>query len=224
VLIGSGIYHGYFGDAASDSRQDCARVLQFEHDTLSVAFSTIPELKPLVRLFQNDQRAIILTGQTRHTAHHILTEFQESSGIQAMLKLLDILRIFVEAPTEDVRILNNPLGKMSETNYQQFNDMFVQLQTQYSEPITLADMAQYTGLSYSAFSRSFRKITGRTFVRYLREIRIAHACRLLIETDLHVYQIADQCGFRNISNFNRCFRKIKQTTPQQFRQIAHRVK
>ncbi len=68
-----------------------------------------------------------------------------------------------------------------------------------------------------AFSRFFKQKTGSRFIDSLTDIRIGHACRMLIDTTHSITEIAYDCGFNNISNFNRIFRKKKGYTPKQFR-------
>ena len=86
---------------------------------------------------------------------------------------------------------------------------------------SLKEVAELLGMTPSAFSRFFRRATGRTFVDYLGALRIAHACELLVETDLPVLQISLAAGFNNLSNFNRRFRRLKGMTPGEYRrQVA----
>jgi transcriptional regulator GlxA family with amidase domain len=69
-----------------------------------------------------------------------------------------------------------------------------------------------------SFSRFFKKRTGVTFIDSLNEIRLGHATRMLIDTTHSVSEIAYKCGFNNISNFNRIFRKKKGCTPKEFKE------
>jgi transcriptional regulator GlxA family with amidase domain len=69
-----------------------------------------------------------------------------------------------------------------------------------------------------AFSRFFKARTGKTFVDTLNEIRLGHASRFLIETTESITEVAYKCGFNNMSNFNRIFRKKKNCTPKEFRE------
>jgi transcriptional regulator GlxA family with amidase domain len=69
-----------------------------------------------------------------------------------------------------------------------------------------------------SFSRFFRSRTGITFMDSLLEMRLGHASRLLIDTTQSVAEVAYNCGFNNISNFNRLFKKKKGCTPKEFRE------
>ena len=68
-----------------------------------------------------------------------------------------------------------------------------------------------------AFSRFFKARTGKTFVDTLNEIRLGHASRMLIDTTQSIGEVAYRCGFNNMSNFNRIFKKKKDCTPKEFR-------
>jgi AraC-like DNA-binding protein len=91
------------------------------------------------------------------------------------------------------------------------------LQKNYMNTIRLSDIAGMAGLSDVAFSRFFKKRTCKTFVEYLNEYRLGIAARLLVNTTQSVKEICYECGFNNLSNFNRFFKKQKGCTPTQFR-------
>src|SRR5258706_219679 len=86
-----------------------------------------------------------------------------------------------------------------------------------TERIPLAEAAAAAHLSIPAFSRFFRRKTGRTLVAYLNELRTGLACRELIESDRPVSDIAFDSGFNNLSNFNRRFRALKGMNPRDYR-------
>lgn len=88
----------------------------------------------------------------------------------------------------------------------------------FQNVITLADVARLANMSEVSFSRFFKQRTGNTFIDSLTEIRLGHASRMLIDTTHSVSEIAYRCGFNNMSNFNRIFRKKKGCTPKEFRE------
>ena len=86
-----------------------------------------------------------------------------------------------------------------------------------AEEIKQADVAQALGMNPQSFSRFFKTTTGRTFVSFVNVMRIMEACRRLVSTDEDIIDIAFQCGYANLSNFNRRFSELKQTTPREYR-------
>jgi AraC-like DNA-binding protein len=90
----------------------------------------------------------------------------------------------------------------------------------HAEPISLAEAAAVTAMSPAAFSRFFHRWMGQPFTSYLNELRVQHACTLLLTTDLSIAAIAAVAGFANLSNFNRRFRRQNALTPREYRARA----
>ena len=88
----------------------------------------------------------------------------------------------------------------------------------FQKNITLKDLSKLVSMTEVSFSRFIKKRTGNTFVDTINEIRIGHASRMLIEDADAVAEIAVNCGFNNISNFNRVFKSKKHCTPKEFRE------
>ncbi|MFT6303714.1 MAG: AraC-like DNA-binding protein, partial [Pseudomonadales bacterium] len=116
--------------------------------------------------------------------------------------------------------LLSTLAMRSEAN--QASQDKIDLVTQYisenfSQEITLTDMATKVGMNDSAFSRFFAKATGNSFNRFVNRVRISKACELLFETETPITAICYETGFNNIANFNRRFRELKDGTPREYR-------
>jgi transcriptional regulator GlxA family with amidase domain len=92
------------------------------------------------------------------------------------------------------------------------------LNQHFEKAISLANVANLANMTEVSFSRFFKRHTGNSFIDHLIEIRLGHASRLLIDTHLPINQIAFNCGFNNMSNFNRIFKKKKGCTPKEFRE------
>ncbi len=88
----------------------------------------------------------------------------------------------------------------------------------FDKSITLKEVARLVNMSEVSFSRFFKQRTGNTFIDSLTEIRLANASRMLIDTTQSIAGIAYYCGFNNISNFYRTFKKRKTCTPKEFRE------
>lgn len=91
------------------------------------------------------------------------------------------------------------------------------LEDNFSNPCDLEDLAQHFHLSQSHMSHMFRRITGSSIIAYLTAYRLAAAKHLLIETDLPIGTISENCGFSDHSNFGRTFKSEVGLSPSQFR-------
>jgi AraC-like DNA-binding protein len=87
----------------------------------------------------------------------------------------------------------------------------------YTEEIYVQEIASKLHMSVPSFSRYFKHHTRKTFSDYVTEIRIGHACRLLMEQDLNISEISYKSGFDNLSNFYRHFKKIIGIIPKDYR-------
>jgi transcriptional regulator GlxA family with amidase domain len=88
----------------------------------------------------------------------------------------------------------------------------------YSNEVRLSDVADLVGMTEAAFSRFIKQRTGRNFIDSLNDIRLGHATRMLVDTTHSIAEISLVCGFNNLSNFNRIFKKKKGCTPREFRE------
>ncbi|MDE5551117.1 MAG: AraC family transcriptional regulator [Bacteroidaceae bacterium] len=98
------------------------------------------------------------------------------------------------------------------------------ISTNYRNEIRLATLADIAGMSPSAFSRFFKLHTGRNLSEYIIEMRLGYASRLLVATSKGIAEICYDCGFNNLSNFNRIFKKKKNCSPSEFRENYHKTR
>lgn len=94
----------------------------------------------------------------------------------------------------------------------------------YSRSLRLADMADLVGMTPVAFSRFFRQRTGRTLSEYIIDIRLGYAARMLVDSTKNISEICYECGFNNLSNFNRTFKAKRGLTPRDFRAMFKKNK
>ena len=94
----------------------------------------------------------------------------------------------------------------------------------YRDEIRLPEVASLAGMSPSAFSRFFKLHTGRNLSDYIIDMRLGYASRMLVDSTHSIAEIAYGCGFNNLSNFNRIFRKKKGCSPSEFRENYHKTR
>lgn len=97
-------------------------------------------------------------------------------------------------------------------------DAIAHIESNYTEKITLAELARKSHLSERHFTRIFQECIGRSPIDHLMHVRCREAAELLRGTDRTITDIAFDCGFSDSNYFTRCFRKTMEMTPKQFRQ------
>ncbi len=98
------------------------------------------------------------------------------------------------------------------------------IRANYGKRITVEDMAALVNISPIAFSRFFKAHTGTNFTDYVSDIRIGLVARMLADSSMSISEICYDCGFNNISNFNRIFKSKKGCSPREFREIYKKNK
>ena len=145
-----------------------------------------------------------------------LMELPKISGIDYFLEFISILH----------DLSNSRNQKLLSTSFSNYNDfensdkikkVYEYVQKNFQRKITLDEISELINMTPVSFNRFIKKRTGKTFISYINSTRVSYASRLLLETDLSVGEIAYKCGFNNLANFNRMFKKIKNNTPSEFR-------
>ena len=104
--------------------------------------------------------------------------------------------------------------------HQKVHEVALYLQTHIHESVSLEELAQRFFMSRSYLTRSFRNVTGFSVVEYMTYIRIQKAQQLLRESDRSITEIADLCGFGNITYFQKVFKTTTGHTPVQYRKTV----
>ncbi|TDE11644.1 AraC family transcriptional regulator [Dyadobacter psychrotolerans] len=192
-------------------------VLYFQEDFLGKDFLDRQEMLPLRQLFIESKRGIAYKGPLRD---HIRAELQgmlHEEGFQSILRLMTLLDRLAHqeggTPISSYGYVNT--YKVSETERMQKVHSYV-LQ-HFSQDIRLGDVASLAGMSEAAFCRYFKARSNKTFIDFVNEIRIGHACKLLLEDQWTIAQIAYDSGFDSLSNFNRNFKRYIGHTPREYK-------
>jgi transcriptional regulator GlxA family with amidase domain len=140
--------------------------------------------------------------------------------LDQLVRLLDILA--TTANSQEYDSLSLTRGHRPETprHVATAQRVLTYIHEHANRPLSQREVADLAGLSAAGFSRFFSRHFGKPFIAYLAEMRIGTACRLLMESQLSVAQIAVEVGFNNLANFNRRFRDLKGVTPTEYRRRA----
>lgn len=138
-------------------------------------------------------------------------------GLNRITLLLSILEII--ASRKEYQFLASPIAQytINESDSNRLSKVYKYVNNNYYNEITLENIAKIANLSTPAFCRYFKKRANKTFIKFLNEIRVAHACRLLMVEDLPVASICYTCGYSNVSYFIKQFKKITGFTPLNYK-------
>ena len=217
VLVGPNLSHAWFTHQCQ-STEILEVTIQFHKDLLEDRFLRRNQLSFIRKMFENAQRGILFSRETAERLRGRLLSLDQKTGFDSVLELLSILHDL--STSRNLRVLSDPTFNNEQFNYnsRRIEKVFEYLNANYSRPIALAEVAKIANMPEVSFSRFIKKRIGSTFIDSLNEIRLGHATRMLIDTTHNVAEVAYKCGFNNISNFNRIFKKKKSCTPKEFRQ------
>ncbi len=217
VLVGPNLYHAWFTHKC-ESPEIREVTIQFHKDLFEDRLLRRNQLSFIKTMFEKAQRGILFSRETIERLRPRLLALSQKNGFDSVLELFSILHDL--STSRNMRTLSDA-GSSNEPlhyNSRRIEKVFEYLNAHYSRAIALSEVAKVANMPEASFSRFIKKRIGSTFIDSLNEIRLGHATRMLIDTTHNVAEVAYKCGFNNISNFNRTFKKKKGCTPKEFRQ------
>jgi len=215
VLFGPGLPHVWVSEKKTDQLA-VAIVVQF-----SAAFAesvlAFPELSAAEGLFKKVQQGICFQAAKQWKPERKMKIIAGLLPGNPFTVLLEILHGFTVNKTKNLDSVQDKLLRPGNDG-RRIHKVLKFVQDHYREPVTVSQAAAMLHLSDSAFCKYFKRSMGKTFSDYVNDIRVTHAASLLIETDLSIASLAADCGFENISYFNRVFLRKKGIQPYKFRE------
>lgn len=217
VLVGSNLQHAWFTHK-SKSGEIHEITVQFHKDLFDERFLKRNQLSFIRSMFEKSSRGILFSKETTRQLMPRIIALNKKRGFDSVLELMSILHDL--STSRNIRILSDSTFSTNEYTYnsRRIEKTFEYMNENFDKPITLSEVSGISNMSEVSFSRFFKLRTGNTFIGSLTEIRLGHASRMLIDTTQSIAEIAYDCGFNNISNFNRIFKKRKGCTPKEFRE------
>ncbi|MFC5282767.1 AraC family transcriptional regulator [Pedobacter alpinus] len=216
ILVGENLPHTWRCNEVSndeDATDTEVIVIQFLPDCLGKDFMLLPETFMLPKLFEKAKKGMVFTGDTKKELANIMLEATKASKIEKLIVLLRILDVLAHTDEYEEITSAHAFYQSNEPDNIRLNKICNYTLTNYKKEITLQEIASISNLSVTSFCRYFKRMTKKTFYDFLIEIRISHACRLLVEDKMPTEVICFECGFNNVSNFYRHFKKVTDITP-----------
>ncbi len=215
ILIGSNLPHCGFTDDETGNKYET--VIQMRPDFLG-DFTHLPETAHLKSLFERARCGIAFGAETKKALGERIGSMDTLPPFRRLLEMIAILSE-LEAAT-DFRILNAEgftLDLQVQDN-ERINKVFNFVKDNYQKNVSLEEVAGMANMAVPSFCRYFKKVTKKTFTRFVNEYRVVHASKLLAENNMGITDICFESGFNNFSYFNKTFKEFTGKNASQYRQ------
>lgn len=206
ILIGSNLPHCGFTDDNTGNKNET--VIQMKPTFLGADFLTLPETKYISDLFEKAKGGIAFGPEAKKMAGKRIEMMDKLPPFERLLSLLSVLKDLESSP--DYKILNASgfSMEMQVQDNDRINMIFNYVKDHFQEEINLDAIAEMASMTTPSFCRYFKKITKKTFTKFVNEYRVVHAAKLLAEKQISIANISYESGFNNFSHFNKLFKEF----------------
>lgn len=224
VLMTSDIEHVWQqGDCQAEDIQEIT--IQFDLSCLPEPLLKKNQFASMAQLIERAKKGVAFSQTGILNVYSLLMMLiTEENSFQQMLIFFEVFhRLSLD---KESRVLSSSsfAQTTSPSSSRRVQKIKEYVNAHYKEEIKLSQLADLIGMTQVGCSRFFKMRTGRTISEYITEVRLGHASRLLVDTMRSVAEVAYDCGFNNLSNFNRLFHKVRRFTPTQFRNTYQKNK
>ncbi len=215
VLIGSNLPHQGFNDRLNNYTKET--VVQMLPDFLGEGFLEVGEMKNIQDLFDRARRGLVFSGDAKDQVGAKIEKLINCSPFERILLLLDILNDL--AISDEYQTLNAS-GFSLEIQPQdndRINTVLNYVRENFHRPITLAEITDLISMTEPSFCRYFKKLTGKTFTKFVNDYRLVHASKLLAEKQISILEVCYESGFTNYSHFTKKFKEFTGKSPSKYR-------
>jgi len=215
LAIGSNLPHVFKSDTSTNTPSEML-TLFFSNDAFGASFFELEELRELKPFFKKVNYGFKASPKSKKLKNLFL-QLHESSKLQRFIVLLEVLKSLSKSKTQALSSFIYD-KKYTDSEGKRMRDVMDYTMQNYHHQISLNDVAQVSAMTKNAFCKYFKKRTNKTFFRFLNELRIENASKMLLTNeDYSIAEVADKSGFNNISNFNRQFKSVKKIVPSEYR-------
>lgn len=224
VFMGPGLHHVWINDDPffKGEAEETAEgiVIQFVEKFLGEKFMAIPEMDQLKKVMQLSAHGMVIMGETRDKINQIMKQMPNMKGLERLSSLFQIFHLL--ANTKEYELLASPgyVQKVGWDGSDRSGKITEYIMRNFDSDISLPEIAAHSNMAITTFCNFFKENYRTTFVEYLNTVRVGYACKLIGEKNKNVVEIAYECGFKNLANFNRQFKKIKKMTPTDYRKTV----
>lgn len=193
-----------------------ALIIQFNREIFGSDFLNTPEMNPIKELLEKSKRGIRFIGNSRSALGKQMLKIFRVKGIHRITQLILLLDMMANSSEYSYQSSLGYSKLLNSYDFYRFNKIHEYLVTNLAQPISLEDISSIVNMSPTALCRYFKKHTNKTLFAFLNEIRIGHACKLMIEENVAISNASYESGYNNLSHFNYQFKRIMKVTPTEY--------
>ncbi|MDR1653779.1 MAG: AraC family transcriptional regulator [Prevotellaceae bacterium] len=199
--------------------------IQFSPDLFFSSFLSRQHFYTIRQMLQMAQKGLSFPLSAIMKVYPLMDRLSGETGFYAVITFLTLLYEMSLCIDEAKTLASSSFAKMeNHADSRRVQKVETYINTNYKNEIRLQQLADLAGMTPVAFSRFFKLRTGKTLSDYIIDIRLGYAARQLVDTTTSVAEICYDCGFNNLSNFNRIFKKKKDCSPKEFRENYRKKK
>ena len=215
VLVGPNLVHGWeLHDCKSKEIYEIT--IHIQQDLLNEKMLSRRIFKSIRDMLNRATHGILFSEETTLKIMPRLMKLPKLNGIEYFLEFISIMNEL--ADSADQTLLSTQASEEHDfQNSESIKKVYDFIHENINRKIRLDEVSDLVNMSPVSFNRFIKSRTGKTFINYVNDTRISYATRWLIETEKSISEVSYDCGFNNIANFNRIFKRAKNCTPTEFR-------
>lgn len=217
ILVGANLPHYWrFDDSFFDENTKASadvRVSHFNENFWGEQFLHLPENINIKTILEKAKRGLQVTGKSKQQVAEILEQLVQAEGIQRIILLIEALSAVANCKQ---LITLSSIGfkpDFVEVESDRINAIYEYSIKNFRNKIQLDEIADVANISPNSFCRYFKSRTRKTYSQFLIELRVGHACKLLIENNQCIKRLCYESGFNNFTSFHKYFKQITGKSP-----------
>lgn len=225
VLMGPNIPHIWRNDEIFLEPESKLRakaiVIYFPSDFLIRLTDEQKTIQAMQNFINKARQGIRFYGETKDRASKMIEALPDKLSISRITGFLNLIELLHDSNEYETLATDAYKAHFGQQETNRINQIYVYVMSNFKENVSLNEAAQILNMTPNAFCRFFKKHTQKSFSRFVNEMRIGHACKLLLDKTYSISEICYLSGYQNLTNFNKFFKSIMNKSPREYRKDLH---